>query len=124
MKFHIYNPNNKPPEDLPVIYGFNNGGNDNFLYAQLITQDGYDVGSHICSDEYFMPGDLGCLENSRPDRHKTFMEVYPGGYRMDFVSHSDISSHPGLQKAFVANHLLKDDSVEGSDQAKIKITLE
>lgn len=124
MKFHVYNPNNKPPEDLPVIYGFNNGGNNNFLYAQLITQDGYDVGSHICSDECFMPGDLGCLENSRPDRHETFMEVYPGGYRMDFVSHSDVASHPGLRKAFVANNLLKDDSVEGSSQAKIEITQE
>lgn len=46
-----------------------------------------------------MPGDLGIIEGARPDRHETFREHYPDGYRMEFVSYGDVLSHAGLSAA-------------------------
>ena len=88
-KFAVFNPHNKPVDELPYIFGWNNGGSPGWLMAQLITQDGKGVGGHICSHEGFMLGDLGILEGTRPDRHKTFQQHYPDGYRMIFVKHDD-----------------------------------
>ncbi len=102
-EYEVYNPNNKPLNELPVIYGFNNGGNTNFLQAQLIAEDGVALGSHLCSSEGFMLGDLGILRNSRPDRHETFKKHYPDGYRMDFVTFTDVKGHEALKKAFKLN---------------------
>jgi len=68
MDVEIFNPHNKPLEELPTIYGFNNGGGREWLHAQLIDERGYLMGSHICSSEGFMPGDLGILKGTRKDR--------------------------------------------------------
>lgn len=95
----VYNPHGKPVEELPVIYGTNNGGSSDFLSAILIAQDGTILGSHICSDEGFMPGDLGVLDGFRPDRHETFRAHYPDGYRMEFISYHEFKNHPGIQAA-------------------------
>ena len=71
--FAIHNPKNLPFEDLPVIYGFNNGGwGGHDTLAQLPEEDGNGMGSHICSSESYMPHDLGILEGTRPDRHEDF----------------------------------------------------
>ena len=99
----FYNPHNKPLAELPVIYGFNNGGSSYFLSAVLIAEDGTALGGHACSNEGYMPHDLGILDGSRPDRHEKFREHYPDGYRMDFVSYDDAATHEGLQKAFKLN---------------------
>jgi hypothetical protein len=98
----VYNPHDKAVEDLPVIYGFNNGGSSGWLDAQLVTQDGEFVGGHCCSAEGYMPHDLGVIEGSRPDRHETFRLKYPDGYRMDFASYGDVPEHAGIQAAFKA----------------------
>lgn len=103
MNKAIYNPKHLDIDSLPVIYGFNNGGRAGFLLAQLIAQDGTLLGSHICSDEGFMLGDLGILENTRPDRHGTFRAHYPDGYRMEFVGGDEVMEHPGLLNAFAAH---------------------
>jgi len=95
----IFNPENKDIQDLPVIYGFNNGGSRDCLYAVLMAEDGSVLGSHLCSHEAYMPHDLAILEGSRPDRHKTFREHYPDGYHMEFVGLSEFDGHAGLQKA-------------------------
>jgi len=95
----IYNPHNKPLEELPVIYGFNNGGADQTWYGQLMAEDGTPLGSHICSNESFMLNDLGILEGRRPDRHEHFQKHYPDGYKMEFVSHSNVDEHEKLMKA-------------------------
>lgn len=98
--YAVYNPHNKPIEELPIIYGFNNGGNLNFLSAVAMAEDGTCLGGHICSDESYMPHDLGILEGSRPDRHeKAYRVHYPDGYRMDFIGHADVPSCEGLLKA-------------------------
>lgn len=98
--YAVHNPHNKPLTELPVIYGFNNGGSYDFLSAVLIAEDGTPLGGHCCSNEGYMPHDLGCLEGSRPDRHETFREHYPDGYRMEFVGYADAASHAGLVAAF------------------------
>lgn len=102
----IFNPHNKPLEELPTIYGFNNGGNPGLYFGCLIAEDGEPMGSHGCSSEGFMYGDLGIRPGSRPDRHEGFKEHYPDGYKMDFVSYKDVNNHEGLQAAFALNREL------------------
>jgi hypothetical protein len=105
MEFEVYNPHGKPIEELPFIYGFNNGGSRGWYHACLISQDGEGLGDHLCSDESFMYGDLGLLKGSRSDRHATFREHYPDGYRMDFVSEKVGLSHEGFAAALKANQV-------------------
>ena len=61
------------------------------------------MGGHVCSDEGYMRHDLGILEGARPDRHETFREHYPNGYRMDFVPSGEVRTHPGLEAAYQRN---------------------
>lgn len=70
--YAIFNPHNKPAWDLPVIYGFNNGGNQGWYSATLLAEDGEFLGGHVCSSEGYMPHDLGILDGTRPDRHEHF----------------------------------------------------
>jgi hypothetical protein len=94
--YEIYNPHNKPLEELPVIYGFNNGGQSGWLRAVAIAEDGNVLGRHTCSHEGYMRADLGIIKGSRPGRHEESYRVhYPDGYRMDFVPFE----HEGLQLA-------------------------
>jgi hypothetical protein len=110
--YEVYNPHNKPLEELPVIYGFNNGGAPEWLQAVAIAEDGNVLGSHICSHEGYMPHDLGITKDSRPDRHEEHYKVhYPDGYRMDFVQHGD----EGLAQALIRNQLLADEQ-ENTDE--------
>ena len=99
----VYNPHGKPVDELPVIYGFNNGGQPGWLQGLLLTEDGKCLGGHCCSHEGYMPSDLGVLEGERPDRHATFREHYPDGYRMEFVKGSKVLSHKGLMAAYRRN---------------------
>lgn len=99
-KWAVYNPNNLPESELPVIYGFNNGGPREFLSAVAISQDGVVLGGHCCSHEVYMPHDLGVIEGSRTDRHEeSYRKHYPNGYRMEFVGFDEFKSHAGLQAA-------------------------
>jgi hypothetical protein len=111
-EYAVYNPNDKPIETLPVIYGFNNGGSDGWYQAQLLTEDGMGIGSHICSSESYMRYDLGIYKDSRSDRHEAFKKYYPDGYRMDFVPSEDVKTHQALQEAFRLNKILSDKAKE------------
>ena len=95
-----FNPHNKPIGELPVIWGFNNGGSPGWYSAVLLADDGECLGGHICSSEAYMPHDLGIVQDSRPDRHEIFREHYPDGYRMDFVGASAVRTHPALEAAY------------------------
>ncbi len=88
---------------MPKIYCFSNvvGGGEGVAYA--MAEDGTILGSHLCSNEYYVPKDLGVIEGYRPDRHETYKKHYPNGYEMEFVKSSDIDTHEGLQKAFKLN---------------------
>jgi hypothetical protein len=103
LSIAVFNPNNKPIDELPTIYGFNNGGEPGWMSAQLIAEDGTGLGGHICSSEAYMLADLGILEGTRPDRHETFREHYPGGYKMEFVSKNNVLTHKGLMQAYQRN---------------------
>lgn len=103
MENAVYNPHHKPVEELPIIYGFNNGGSPGWYSAVLLAEDGEGLGGHLCSHECFMPGDLGILEGSRPDRHETFRQHYPNGYRMEFIPGDQVRTHPGLDAAYKRN---------------------
>lgn len=103
--YAVFNPHNKPVDDLPVIFGFNNGGSSGWFSAQLIAEDGTGLGGHICSHEGYMRHDLGILEGTRADRHETFRKHYPDGYRMAFVSHDEVEQCQPLLKAFELNKL-------------------
>lgn len=105
-KCAVHNPHNKPLNELPVIWGFNNGGSPGFMHAALIAEDGTFLGSHLCSSEAYMPHDLGVLEGARSDRHETFRAHYPDGYRMEFALHAN---HPEVQKAY-QKYLAKENS--------------
>lgn len=113
MTYKVFNPHNKPVEELPVIYGFNNGGSPGFMHGQLIAEDGTALGGHLCSGEGYMYGDLGIIEGWRNDRHEAFQKHYPDGYRMDFVKHEDVEANEALKKAFELNKLMQ--PKEGTD---------
>ena len=98
----VYNPKGLPVAELPFIYGFNNGGSSGWYSAQLISQDGHWLGSHTCSEEGYMPADLGVLEGTRPDRHEDFQKHYPDGYRMVFVPYHRVRENDGLMAAVAA----------------------
>ncbi len=95
----VFNPHEKPIGELPVIYGFNNGGSPGWMRAVLVSEDGEYLGGHVCSSEGYMPHDLGILEGTRPDRHEGFREHYPDGYRMEFVGYKEFKSHEKLKAA-------------------------
>ena len=107
--YAVHNPDGRSIEELPVIYGFNNGGPPGFVSAVLLAEDGTALGGHVCSSEGYMPHDLGILQGSRPDRHETFREHYPDGYRMDFVPAADVLTHPGLGAAYQRNQAKRPD---------------
>lgn len=119
-RYKVYNPKNKLVEELPIIYGFNNGGGGGLMMAQLIAEDGTELGGHACSSEGFMLRDLGILKGTRDDRHETFKKHCPDGYRMDFVSYDEVDEHEALQKAFKLNKE-NNPKAKGS-KAEVKIT--
>lgn len=98
-KYVVHNPLNKPEAELPVIYGLCNGGSHDWLQALAIAEDGTSLGGHICSNEAYMPHDLGIIEGSRLDRHEeSYKPHYPEGYRMEFVWRKGIDTHVKLQE--------------------------
>ncbi len=105
--YAVHNPHNKPLGELPVIWGFSNGGSPGWMDAVLLAEDGTFLGSHLCSSTAYMPHDLGILEGARPDRHETFREHYPDGYRMDFTVDAH---HPEIEKAYQKNQQLAKES--------------
>lgn len=113
----IHNPHNKPLEELPVIYSFNNGGSPGWYSAQLLAEDGTALGGHVCSHECYMPHDLGILEGTRPDRHEHFRAHYPDGYRMEFLPFEVAKTHEGLKKAFELNDKMREEAEKNESSA-------
>ena len=102
----IYNPHNKPVDQLPFIYGFNNGGSPGWYEGVLLSEGGHCLGGHICSSEGYMLADLGILEGTKPDRHDEFRAHYPDGYKMVFIPKSEAGFHAGLLAAVKRNQAL------------------
>ena len=111
-KYVVYNPQQKPIDELPFIYGFNNGGSPGWFSGQLIAADGEFIGGHLCSSEAYMPHDLGIVEGARPDRHEEFRKHYPDGYRMTFVPYDDVKKTDGLMTALNLAKSKKQDAAQ------------
>ena len=94
------------------IYCFSNvvGGGDGIAYA--MGDDGFVLGSHWCSNEYYVSEDLGVTEGCRLDRHITYAEHFPNGYEMEFIPAREVKSHEGLSKAFELNQIAAKKSKE------------
>ena len=114
--YAVFNPHNKPIQELPVIYGFNNGGSSGWYSGCLLAEDGTGLGGHCCSHEGYMLHDLGILEGTRPDRHETFRKHYPDGYRMDFVGLSDVKNHKGIEEAYKLNQLKAEEAKQKEEK--------
>jgi hypothetical protein len=95
----IYNPNNLPENDLPIIYGWNNGGRAGFMQGRIVAQDGTLLGQHLCSNEGYMVSDLGMRPELNKWRHEDFKKHYRDGYRTEFVSYERCKPHMGLNAA-------------------------
>lgn len=123
----IFNPHNKPLEDLPRIMAFNNTkGRSDWNSCLAMAEDGHVLGSHFCSHEGYAPHDLGVLEGTRDDRHKESYQVhYPDGYVMEFVRGENVESHAKLMEAFERNKRLGEAAVvKEANMASVKITLD
>lgn len=95
-----FNPHNKPVEDLPTIWCFNNGGSPGFFDAVALAENGDVLGGHLCSHEGFIPGDLGAHVGHRLDRHENqYSKCYPDGYKMHFIPSSELENHQGINDA-------------------------
>lgn len=103
----VYNPLDMAISELPIIYGFNNGGSRGWCSGVLVAEDGHYLGGHACSDEAYMLHDLGILHGCREDRHDTFKLHYPDGYIMEFVPFDSVKEHEGLQHALALNEELR-----------------
>lgn len=118
-KWAVHNPESMALEDLPVIYGFNNGGSPGWYSAVVIAEDGKVLGGHCCSDEGYMEHDIGILEGSRPDRHEDFKKHYPSGYRMEFVATNALEGHAGLNAA-IKRHQTAHEAEKAAEEALTK----
>jgi hypothetical protein len=115
----VFNPFDRPLEELPVIMCFNNGGPREWLSAVAIAEDGKVLGGHCCSSEGYMPHDLGVLEGSRPDRHAESYQVhYPDGYRMEFIPTHELEGHKKLRRAFTLHDAAKATASKTSDASE------
>ena len=98
-----FNPQDKPLEDLPKVYGFHNGGTPGFYYGQLLALDGTPLGSCVIEHGDFMEWELG-VNDKASWRHEQISDHYPDGYVMEYVGLKEVKSfsHPGLVEAIKA----------------------
>lgn len=98
--YTVYNPLNKPLEDLPKIFCFNNTMPPARWFECLaIAEDGTLLASHLCSHPDFLYQDLGVYEDTSPSKHKESYQVhYPDGYKMIPTSFSDPELNAVMEK--------------------------
>lgn len=104
----VFNPHNKPVEELPFIIGFPNGGFMGNIVAVAVATDGHALGSHMSSDEWFGARDIGVEEGTfAKSRNETYQAHYPQGYRTKWVTRSEIKTDPDLKVALENNKKLE-----------------
>lgn len=99
----IFNPHDRPIDELPLIMGFNNGGSECFYHAVAIAEDGTALAGHACSHPGYMPHDLCIIEGSTMGKYQAYEAHYPDGYRAVFVADDEIETHEKLQRAIRLN---------------------
>lgn len=104
---------------LPKIFIFNNGGSPGWYSAQALSEDGYFLAGHICSEDGWIDHDMGITSDWK---HDVYNKHYPGGWELVRVT-GNIKEHEGLKAAY-ENHLkLTPEQVEKykDNQASVKI---
>lgn len=96
----------------PKIFAFSNvvGGGDGSALA--MAEDGTVVGQHWCSNEAWVPHDLGVTSDWH---HEEYKAHYPDGFEMEFVRADDVKAHAGLTAAFALNQK----QAEAADAAEV-----
>jgi hypothetical protein len=93
---------------MPKIYCFSNAADGGVGVAYAMAEDGNVLGSRYCSNQHYVPQDLGMLYGLHEDRKAAYRKHYPEGYEMEFVPSAEVLKHPGLMEAFRLNQLIKE----------------
>jgi hypothetical protein len=104
---YAYNPTQKEHSELDVIYGFINGSASGYYQACLIHQNGFAVGSRIVALVHSAPSELG-IDGKNKDINDSLEEIYPQGYRMEFIEQDRIDECAGLLAAFEKNKKMQE----------------
>jgi hypothetical protein len=84
---------------MPKIYCFTTSATGGQGQAYAIAEDGTILATHWCSEEFYVPNDLGVTPGGMgTSKHRLYEMHYPEGYDMEFVSVRD-SRHEGLRVA-------------------------
>lgn len=83
----------------PKIFAFSNvrGGD---VQAYGMAEDGTILADHWCSNEAWVPNDLGVTSGRK---HEEYRKHYPDGFEVEFVLASEVLTHAGLKRAFELN---------------------
>ena len=85
------------------IYGFFNRVNPwEAGRALAVAEDGRVLAMHICSWEIWAASDLGMTPQSTR-RHHDYDQACPDGWVLEYVPHSQVDTHKGLQAALQRN---------------------
>lgn len=104
---YIFNPHKKPEGELPVIYGFNNGGPTGRMNACLLAQDGSVIGSYMVAHESYIVHDLCLFGEENQGRLHACKLHYQGGFRFAYVGYEDAAKEAciGLRDAMLRYRL-------------------
>jgi len=94
----IFNPHDKPIDELPTIYGFSKGNANETHFGCLLSEDGTLIHTKQSPTEFHLQYDLGILKDTQYEMHKYLRVYYPDGYRMEFVPSWKILNHGKLLK--------------------------
>lgn len=86
--------------DKPQIFAFLNGGSPGWFQCLAMAEDGEVLSGHVCSNELFVPHDLGVTSDWKHDKYR---QKYPDGFRVVYVPNAEVEAHVGLQAAFAKN---------------------
>jgi len=92
------------------IYCLNNGGPRGWLHAVALADDGHVLAGHICSDEYYMAGDLGITGTLKHDLYNAHFGE--GNWELEWVANPD--THEGFKAAYELHKKLKHEVSEES----------
>lgn len=84
----------------PKIYAFSNTLTGGDGQAVALAEDGTILATHWCSNETWVPHDLGVTSDWKHDQYRAH---YPDGYEVVFVASVDFDAHEGLQTALKLN---------------------
>ncbi len=84
------------------IFCFNNTcGESDWISCLAIGEDGHVLAQHVCSDEVYLPHDLGITSTCKHEHYNTHFGV--DNWELIHVPTSEVLTHPGLLSAFDNN---------------------